>query len=194
MFGPPDRTQVARQWHQTGGTHRRKKRVKVRAIGQFAELATPTFLTGQLFFLQLNFRFGRGRRSGAVRACLHGTQKSSERCAVSAVHFPVVQVLFGRRRRNFFQHRSLRSREATPTFYLATQFDPQKGGLRDCLSWQAGCGWGLGVPGREVRFAHSGDPASSRGTTLGRQSEHPRRGVPGGGGGGGDLHVRSGCG
>ena len=36
--------------------------MKVRAIGRFAELATPTFLTGQLFFL--NFLFGR---EGAVR-------------------------------------------------------------------------------------------------------------------------------
>ena len=41
----------------TGGTHRRKKRVKVRAIGRFAESATPTFLTGQPIFFELRFRF-----------------------------------------------------------------------------------------------------------------------------------------
>ena len=46
------------------------------------------FFDGPTF--NLNFRFGRGRRPRTVRACLHGTQKSSERCTVSAVHFPVV--------------------------------------------------------------------------------------------------------
>ena len=137
--------------------------MKVRAIGRFAELATPTFLTGQLFF-ELSFWPRAAVRDDQGLLARHAEVKRTVCCQSLSVRFTFrwfrcfwpcmggVGVIF------FSIARFAREKSYTYFSTLQLNLIPEKGGRDRLCPGRYGMagGWGTGRPEFTFFFSRGG--------------------------------------